>query len=696
MRSLRNTDLDRDATYLLGVLILCMAFLPAVGCTASSEGAASGDDQAALETPESMVVRGIKTAEKIEFPNGDASVPPEQGGPGFTGEGWQTASPGRLGDPDARQGGMLTSFTYSWPENVRVYGTGANTYLNSIIQSLCYETLLSLHPNTLEPIPALATHWQIEEDETLFRFRLNPKAYWSDGKPVTSDDVIATYRLIADDTLVDPMMKQAIVEKMEEPKKISKYIFEVRCKERNWRNFLTLVSNMFILPAHQIGDLAGSDYLNRYSGKLTATSGPYVLQPDDVVQNQSMAFSRRSDYWGDQMEYNGGLYNFTKIRFVIVLDQRLAFDKALRGDVDFHAVYTAQWWAQDIPKSASVKNNYIIAQQVYTKNPAGTQGMAFNMREPPLDDVRVRKALAHLFDRETMLEKFAFNAYEPLKSYFQASDGENPNNIEVKFDPAEAMRLLREAGYTERDPDGVLKKDGRRLSLTITYSTAGFEKYFTVFQEACRRRVGLEIKLDLVDRESEWKRKMSRNFQIINSSWTGSLFPDPKNTWRSNMAETEGSNNIVGFKDERADEIIDAYDNEFDLQERQALLRELDGLVFNAHPYALQWYAPSDRILYLNKFGMPEGGFTRYSDWRAVYTSWWLDPQKEAALVSAMQNGTPLPDEPAEIRYWIEQDAESENATGGLEPPAEALDEGALSTTDEAADAPLDAAPIVD
>jgi len=662
------------------VVGLLLGFSVLVGCKGRSDDGT--EDPRDLNLPESGAVEGVKTAEKIEFPEGDPSVPPEQGGPGFTGEGWQTASPGALGDPDAVPGGLFTSSTNVWPKNIRIYGDGANTYLNSIIESLCYESLLGLHPLTLEHIPQLATHWQTDEDNTLFRFRINPKAYWSDGKPVTADDVIATYRLIMDDTLKDPNNKNAISQ-LEEPRKVSKYIVEVRAKQRNWRNFLTF-SSLVVLPAHQIADLTGEQYLDKYSGKLTATTGPYTLLQSDIKQGNSLTFTRRQDYWAENQEKNKGLNNFSRIAFEVIRDQRLAFDKALRGDLDFYAVYTSQWWNEDVPASPAVERGYLVAQEIFTKQPQGFQGMAVNMRRAPLDDVRVRKALAHLFDRRTMLKKFAYDAYTPLKSYFPNSDGENPNNEMVEYDPGKAVELLEQAGFTERGPDGVLQKDGQRLSVKIMFSSEPFTKYFVAYKEACRK-VGVEILVDKVDRASEWERMNDHKFELTNANWTGSLFPEPKIYWRSDMADKKASLNVPGFKNEEVDAIIKEYDQEFDLQKRNELLRQLDGILFNEHPYILEWFAPSDRILYKNKFGMPQGVFTKYADWRAVYTYWWIDPQKDAELSAAMKEREPITPPPAEVHYWanhesspIEQDSATAEPDGAAEASAE-VDEEAQS-----------------
>ena len=591
-----------------------------------------------------------------------ANVPPELGGPGFTGEGWQTASPEPLGDPDAVKGGLIRSSIPSWPENLRMYGTGSNTYLNSIVGGLCYNSLLGLHPKTLEHIPSLATHWKISEDKMTFHFRIDPRARWSDGRPVVADDVVATYTLIMDDTLVDPMSKQ-VMSKMEEPVVLSPFMIEVKCKEKHWRNFLTF-SGTTILPAHEIGSITGKEYLKKYNFSYTATTGPYIVYSWDIKKNESLTVTRRSDYWAADYEKNKGLYNFDKIKFVVVRDNRLAFDKACKGELDFYPVYTAKWWVEDISPLEAVKKGHLIRQKFFTKGPQGFQGMAFNTRKPPLDDVGVRKALAHLYDRKTLIKKFAYNEYMRLKSYYPGGDAENPDNEMVEYDPKKAVELLAKAGWKDRDSDLVLMKDGKRLSLTIMYRSKEFEKYLTSFQEACRK-AGVQIKLSLVTPETHWKNMMDRKFEIAGMAWGAVLFPNPKSGWSSEMAGKVGSNNITGFANEEADEIMAKYDQEFDVAKRTELLRRLDGLIFKEHPYSFEWYLPCERILYWNKLGMPEYGLDKYSDWSDVYSSWWIDPEKEKTLRQARKAGqaiTPVP--PIEVHYWEKKEKADKEKAG--------------------------------
>ncbi|MGH7127401.1 MAG: ABC transporter substrate-binding protein, partial [Planctomycetaceae bacterium] len=249
----------------------CLALFTAVGLAAGLAGCFSSDSGEEGRTTGSV---------EIEFPEGDPSVPAKEGGPGFQGEGWTTAKAGPLGDTSAVKGGtMLTSIT-TWPETLRPYGKGSNMVYNALWAGLVYESLCAISPQTLEMLPSLASHWTISDDKMTFTFRINPRAHWSDGQPVTADDVIATYDLIMDDTLLDPPNK-VLLSKLERPVKKSKYIVEVNCKEKNWRNFITF-SGMSILPAHQIGKLTGEEYREKYNFRFTVGSGPYTVYDEDV------------------------------------------------------------------------------------------------------------------------------------------------------------------------------------------------------------------------------------------------------------------------------------------------------------------------------------------------------------------------------------------------------------------------------
>ncbi|MFT7671518.1 MAG: microcin C transport system substrate-binding protein, partial [Planctomycetota bacterium] len=265
---------------------------------------------------------------------GDASVSAEDGGPGFTGEGWDSKFTfPALGSDKALKGGRVNMYLPSWPATLRLQGKDFNTAFNYRARDLCAETLLNVHPSTLEIVPMLATHWKISEDKSTFSFRLNPEARWSDGKEVTSADVLATFTLLMDERLLFPSNQQSYG-KLTPPVATSKYIVEVTAKDTSWRNFLYFASDMRIFPAHQIS-IPGDEYLAKFQNKYTALTGPYMLDDSDVVMNKSLTLKRRDDWWANDNPAFVGMWNFDEYRFTVVQDSGLAFEKAKKGEFDY-------------------------------------------------------------------------------------------------------------------------------------------------------------------------------------------------------------------------------------------------------------------------------------------------------------------------------------------------------------------------
>ncbi len=191
------------------------------------------------------------------FPDADAGADPnvsaEDGGAGFTGEGWETNTDFDLiGDPRAIKGGSVSTDTPDFPGTLRIWGPDTTTF-NVFVHDLVYDHLLGMHPTTQELIPALATHWQVSDDLSLYRFRLNPNARFSDGTPVTAEDVVASWDLVMDPNTQEPNYK-GIFERYERPVAESKYLVSVTSKDPSWRN-LDDLTMLWIMPATTIRTL---------------------------------------------------------------------------------------------------------------------------------------------------------------------------------------------------------------------------------------------------------------------------------------------------------------------------------------------------------------------------------------------------------------------------------------------------------
>ena len=605
------------------------------------------------------------------FPNKDAgadpSVPAEQGGRGFTGEGWETNTDFDLiGDPRAVKGGLFREYQPDFPSTLRINGPESNTVLNAMITNMAYETLLTMHPTTLEYMPTLATHWQISADKATYRYRIDPNARYSDGQPVVADDVVATWSFLMDKTLEDPMT-ELVYAKFEKPIAESKYIVSVKSKVLNWRNFLYFSQSMPILPAHVLKTVNGARYLKEYNFKLLPGSGPYVVNEADISKGQSLTIRRRNDYWAEQARRNIGVNNFDEIRETVVRDQKLSIEMFKRGDLDYYGPVNATYWVQELDNLDRVKRGLIQRRKIYNESPQGTMGLAINMRKPPLDDVRVRTALQHLLNRPLMIEKLFYNEYSPIDSYFAFSVYENPSNPKLQYDPQLALKLLAEAGWKDRDAQGRLVRNGQPLAVELIYYSKVYEPAMTTYQEDLRK-VGIGLNLRFLTPETVFQLMGDLQFDMIHVQWTGLLFPNPETSWKSTLADQKSTNNVNGVKNARIDQLLDAYDREFDQQKRVAIIREIDGILAGLHPYVLFWDPPYQRLAYWNKFGHPEGYLTRVGDYRDPIGLWWIDRQKEAELARAMgDNSAKMAVGETEVRFW-QQYAKSQ----GAKPAAEA------------------------
>lgn len=638
--------------------------LLATGCPSGSPPPAVGDGQPATssETPVSPAAGGydleIPMVDYVLDPSaGDPSVPAGLGGPGFTGEGWETnLRYPQLGSAEAVPGGRMVRMLADWPATFRQTGKDWNTSFNYMVNDLCYESLVGVHPTTLEYVPGLASHWWIAEDKMSYRFRIDPRARWSDGSEVTAEDVVASFNLRMDPTTLDPS-SQLTFGKMEAPTALSKYIVEVMVKEENWRNFLYF-GGMAIFPAKEVS-IPGSEYLDKYQFAYTANTGPYVVDMDSIVTGQEVTVRRRDDYWNDDNPANVGLHNIGAFKFVVVKDWNLAFEKAKKGELDYFPIPKAQWWAEELDKVDAVQRGLLLKAKFYTDAPIGTSGLAVNMKRAPLDDRRMRLALQKLMDRETMIRQLFFDEYEPLTSYFQGGTYQNPGNELHAYDPFGAVELLEEMGWTKADPNAQYRtKDGRELTFKLTYRSPLSERSLTVFQEECRD-AGIRLELQLLTPAAHWKAVRQKDYEIASMAWGGLTFPNPETTWHSSLADVPDNNNITAFADPRVDELCKEYDQEYDIQRRIEIIREIDGILYEAVPYVLEWYNPAQRVVAWNKFSWPEWGSLRTGDQEdSLYYTWWVDPDKAAALEAARQDPeATLPKPPVDNTFWQEWNA---------------------------------------
>jgi microcin C transport system substrate-binding protein len=584
-------------------------------------------------------------------PGADPSVSAELGGKGFKGEGWTTKTDYNIaGNPKAVKGGSLIMSMKDFPATLRIIGKDFNSEFNTMAEEMAYEPLVGRDPVTGDYTPRLATHWKISDDKMTYKFRINPDARWADGKPVTSEDVVTTWKLSVDPGILDAYYNE-LYNTYETPVAESKYIVSVKSKQMNWRQFVYFANSMKILPAHIIGNLSGKDFLEKYQFEFIPGSGAYIVDKNEIKNGQSVMIRRRSDYWGEKEKFATGLFNFDLVRFEVIPDEAMEFEKFKKGETDVYIVARAQFWAEKFDFD-EFKRGVINRKRIFNETPAGSSGLALNMRKPPFDDIRIRKAFAFLYDRDKFNEKLFFKAYEPIDSYFPGTVYENPLNPKIRYNFDSAQRLLTEAGWKDKNKEGYLIRDGKLLEVDLPFMK-GMDRYFTIYQEDLKK-AGIKINLKEIDMTTMFKLGNERNFKIIPINFSGLQIPNPENSLESGAADQAGSTNWPGIKNKRIDELCKDYDTSFSVDMRLKILREIDMLACNEFGIVFGWYPPYQRVAFQNKFGFPDGIIAR--DFNVISTlpyMWFNDPEKalEYDAVVLDKNKT-LPKGDEDNKYW--------------------------------------------
>ena len=527
-----------------------------------------------------------------------------------------------LASPYAAPGGLLRFAAFQPPKSLNAY-IDNNTYTRQIF-GLMYETLLSTDPVTTEFAPGLASRWTISGDKLSYTFEIDPAAAWSDGRPVTADDVKWTFDQVMDPKNATGSSKVALGV-FSSPDILGPRTVRFRAKESHWRNLLA-VGAFEIMPKHAF---EGQDF-NRLDLDRPVVSGPYVLS--GVKEQIEIRLSRRWDWWAGKRASARNTMNFDTLVFRYFTDNENAFEAFKKGQVDVFAIYTARIWANETIGEKFDKN-WIVKRRVRNHNPIGFQGFAMNMRRPPFDDLRVRKAIAHLVDRETMNRTMMFSAYFLHRSFFEdLYDAEHPcANARFDFDIARAKSLLHEAGFTANPETGLLEKGGRPLRFRFLTRDGSAEKFLALCNSAFKE-VGIDMKIERKD-FAAWMRDMDAyNFDMTWASWGGTIFRDPEDMWHSREADRPSGNNLTGFKDPRVDALIERQKTVFSITERNAINREIDALVTAAVPYVLLWNIDTTRLLHWDTFGMPATVLSKFGDERSLLGYWWYDADSAAEL----------------------------------------------------------------
>jgi peptide/nickel transport system substrate-binding protein len=494
----------------------------------------------------------------------------------------------------------------------------------------------------------LAESVEVSDDRQTVGFTLRPEARFSDGTPVTVEDVLWSMETLA---AVGRPNFGTIWRKVESAEQTGPRSMRFRLTDGD-REAAMILGLVPVLKKAQFEERdPGEPTLEPIIG-----TGPYTIT--DLEAGRYLELTRDPDYWGRDLPFNAGQNNFETIRVEYYRDGNALFNALRAGQVSlFRETDAARW--QTAYDFEAVRQGRIELVEIPHGRPTGMTGFVFNTRNPLFADIRVREALTLAFDFEWINATLFDGAFARIGSYFDnsplahegAAEGREaeilapfaadlpPDTLERAVTQPEsdgsgrnrrnlrrAAMLLEDAGW--RLEGGTLRDaQGRPFAFEILLGSSAHERVAGVFRDALET-LGIDATVRTVDSAQYQARIGAYDFDMIANRWGLSLSPgnEQRFYWGAESAGTPGTRNYMGVQEPAIDAAIDAMLAARALDEFQAAVRALDR-VLTAGRYVIPfWYAPTSRIAHDARLAFP--AYTPlYGDWIGWAPEvWWWDP----------------------------------------------------------------------
>ena len=496
----------------------------------------------------------------------------------------------------------------------------------------------------------LAKSIEWPDDRSWVTFTLRDEAKWHDGKKITSDDVVWTFNTLMEKG--HPFYKYYYGD-VSGVIKITENKVKFEFSTNTNKELVLIVGQLPVLPKHY--------WENKNFEETTLDvpigSGPYKVKSFDA--GRSITYELDMDYWGFEnniVPIKVGKDNMGSIRYDYYKDRGVEREAFKSGEIDFFSENTSKEWATGYDIDA-VTEGLIKKELIPHENPQGMQAFAFNTRKNIFADKRVRKALSFAFDFEWTNKNLFYGAYKRTDSFFENSELASsglPSQAELAYlnpyidqlpkeifneeysnpktdgsgfirnELQEATKLLQEAGWKLQD--GKLENsNGEPFEFEILLVSPAFERIVLPFIDNLEK-LGINASLRTIDSSQYQKRIESFDFDMVVFTFSQSLSPgnEQRNFWSSGAADTNGSRNIIGIKNNVIDLLIENLINAKDREDLITISRALDRVLLWNYYVIPQWHISAYRVLYWDMFDQPKQK-PKYS---LGFDTWWVNQNK--------------------------------------------------------------------
>lgn len=538
--------------------------------------------------------------------------------------------------PEATIGGTFNTSVLSFPLTLRTVGPDSNDSF-SAYKRYTNLGLVSIHPNTLNFIPQLATHWAFGPDGKTVYYRLDPDARWSDGELVTADDYLFTIDFMRSEHIVAPWYNNHYTNQIVSVVKYDDYTISVEGATAKPREELLYEYGLNPTPRHF--HKLDENWVQDYNWRSEPGTGAYRISR--VEKGQFVEFGRNEDWWGNDKRYLAKRFNPDTVRITVIRDMNVAWEYFLRGEIDAFPVLMPRFWHEKA-QGEPFDNGYINRIKFYTDTPQPSAGLWLNTDDPVLADRNVRLGLAHAMNIDLLLSTVLRGDYERLKTHHDGYwDYSNPNIQPREFDLQKADEYLDAAGFPNRGPDGIRMRDGQRLSLRVVYSTQEHTPRLVLLREEAKK-AGIELNLQLLDSSAAFKQILEKQHQVAWMAWGIGLTPRFWQHYHSENAHKPQTNNITNTDNPEMDALIMEYRAATDKETRVRLAHQLEQMVHESGVFIPTYKVPYTREAYWRWLRLPEHYASRTTEVifnPMVEGVFWIDEEIKAETLAGKDRG---------------------------------------------------------
>jgi peptide/nickel transport system substrate-binding protein len=551
----------------------------------------------------------------------------------------------KYANPNAPKGGRMVQGvlgTFDTLNPFVVKGLAVQAIRNYVVESLL--TRGFDEPFTLYGL--LAKSVETDAARSFVTFRIDPRAKFSDGRPVTSDDVIFSWQLLRDKGRPNFRTYYAKVAKAEgvDPQTVR---FDLTGADD--RELPLILGLMPILPKHAVDPAT----FEETTFQPPIGSGPYLVS--DVDPGKSVTFRRDPAYWGRNLPVNRGLWNFDEVRFEYYRDDNSQFEAFKKGLFDVISERDPGRW-ETVYNFPALREHRVVKEEFPNGLPKGIAGFVFNTRRPIFSDVRVREAISLLLDFQWLNKNFFFGRYERTMSYFDGSElsshgipadarerallqdypeAVRPDILEGTWSPANsdgtgrdrealkrALTLFHAAGYNLVGT-GMRDAAGHQFSFEIMVTAKDQERIALAFSDQLKR-AGIDARVRVVDAVQYDRRRLTYDFDMIENRWDQSLSPGNEQAfyWGSAAADQDGTRNYMGVKSAAIDALIAALLKAQTREEFVSAVRALDRVLLSGFYVVPLFHLPAQWVARWTYIKHP----MTTSLFGYIPETWWREP----------------------------------------------------------------------